>query len=196
MIDVHAHVVLTEVLGAAGPAGPEMGQDAQGNPWYRAGDYVLNGVRYLETPFTDVNLRLNLMAQMGIERQVLSPNPLTYFHGIEASLATNFCRVHNQAMHDLVEAHPEKLMGLGALPMQDIPQAMDELSWIKERGFVGAAIGTWPGCDLHDRALDPFYETVQELDLPLFLHPTPSGIDRPKDRAALPLLLGRCGLGR
>ncbi len=48
MIDLHAHVVLESVLGAAGPHGPELddGDPATGRlPCLRVGDYELVGVR-------------------------------------------------------------------------------------------------------------------------------------------------------
>ena len=54
MIDLHAHVVLDSVLGAAGPHGPELdeGDPATGRlPCFRVGDYELVGVRYRGSPF-------------------------------------------------------------------------------------------------------------------------------------------------
>src|SRR5213080_4748336 len=68
VIDVHAHAVLEVSLGAAGAAGPEIGADERGRPWYRVGDYVLHGVRYRGGPFMDVALRLEAMEQAGIDR--------------------------------------------------------------------------------------------------------------------------------
>jgi len=35
----------------------------------------------------DVGKRLSLMDHLGVERQLLSPNPLTYFHHIEPEVA-------------------------------------------------------------------------------------------------------------
>ena len=43
-IDVHAHVVLEQTMGAAGALGPELTHDEP--PRFRVGDYVLHGVRY------------------------------------------------------------------------------------------------------------------------------------------------------
>lgn len=56
-IDCHAHAVLEGLLGAAGEAGPELGQDADGRPWFRVGDRVLCGVGYRGTAFMDPDLR-------------------------------------------------------------------------------------------------------------------------------------------
>ena len=46
VIDVHAHAVLADSMGAAGSYGPEVGEAADGTPWFRIGDYFLNGVAY------------------------------------------------------------------------------------------------------------------------------------------------------
>src|SRR5919107_1772640 len=74
VIDVHAHAVLLMSLGAAGPAGPELGVSDDGTPFYRVGEYVLRGVRYEGSPFMDVDVRIAAMDAAGIDRQLLSPN--------------------------------------------------------------------------------------------------------------------------
>ena len=40
-IDVHAHAILPGTMGTAGPYGPEIGANDQGQPWFRVGDYKL-----------------------------------------------------------------------------------------------------------------------------------------------------------
>ena len=56
---------------------------------------MLEGVRYRGTAFMDLEVRLARMDALGIDLQVLSPNPLTYFHHVEAERAVTFCRRHN-----------------------------------------------------------------------------------------------------
>jgi aminocarboxymuconate-semialdehyde decarboxylase len=180
VIDVHAHVRLNATMGAAGRHGPEFGEDENGTPWYRVGNYKLVGVRHTASPFTDPDLRIARMDQAGIDFQVLSPSPLTYFHHIEPADALAFCRRHNDACADLVATHADRLGGLAALPMQDLAAAGEELERaVRELGLWGAAVGTEFGTPLHDAAMDPFYETLVRLDVPLFLHPAPAGIDGP-----------------
>ena len=58
VIDVHAHAVLAETMGQAGVHGPELGQDADGRPWFRVGQHTLNGVRYRGSPFMEPDLRI------------------------------------------------------------------------------------------------------------------------------------------
>lgn len=179
-IDIHAHVVLPEVMGAAGAYGPELTNSRDGVPIFRIGQYVLQGVRYAGSPFMDPHLRLAEMDRAGIDFQLLSPNPLTYFHHIPSVEAVRFCRAHNDAMAALVARFPDRLGGTASLPMQNIPAAIEELKRsVTELRLFGAYIGTDLTVTLDDAALDPFYETLADLDVPLFIHPAPAGIDGP-----------------
>ncbi len=180
MIDVHAHVVLDGVMGCAGAYGPTLDVAPDGRPRFTVGDYVLHGVRYRDSPFMDVDLRLALNDRLGIELQVLSPNPLTYFHHIEADVAAEFCRWHNDELARVVAGHPDRFRGFAQLPMQSPELAEAELRRaVGDLGLVGAYVGTDFGIDADDARLDPLYAAFVELDVPLFVHPAPAGIDGP-----------------
>ena len=140
---------------------------------------MLRGVRHAGTAFTDVDVRLAAMADAGIEYQALSPNPLSYFHHVEADVADTFCRRHNDLLAELVGPRSDRLGGLAALPMQDPDRATSELARaVRDLGLKGAAVGTDVGRPLDDPALDSLYAAAVELDVPLFLHPAPAGVDR------------------
>lgn len=186
VIDVHAHVILAETFGAAGALGPEMGGQNGDAPWFRVGEYRLDGVRYQGSAFMDTTLRLERMADAGIDFQVISPNPLTFLHFIESKMAVQFCDVHNTALHKVIVENPDRLAGLAALPMQDIPAAIAELERaVTELGLLGALIGTDMPLPLDDPAMDAFYEACVRLNVPLFIHPSPAGIDGPMGDANL-----------
>lgn len=181
VIDVHAHVVLAETFGAAGALGPEMGGQDGDAPWFRVGDYRLDGVRYQGSPFMNTDLRLQRMSEAGIDFQVLSPNPLTFLHFIDTDLAVQFCRAHNDALSRLVAATPDRLAGCAALPVQDVGAAVEELQrGVSDLGLLGGYIGTDMPHRLDDPSMDRLYEACVRLDVPLFLHPSPAGIDGPK----------------
>jgi aminocarboxymuconate-semialdehyde decarboxylase len=184
MIDVHAHAVLAGVMGCAGHYGPELGVGPEGRPRFRVGDYVLDGVDYTGTPFMDPDARLRLNDHLGIDLQVLSPNPITYFHHIEADVAAGFCRWHNDELAAVAAGHPDRFLGCAQLPMQDIDAAVVELRRaVVDLGLVGAYIGTDFGTDFDDERLDQLWGAAVELDVPVFIHPAPWGIDGPlRDR--------------
>jgi aminocarboxymuconate-semialdehyde decarboxylase len=180
VIDVHAHVVIGETMGAAGRFGPEIGQHENGMPWFRVGDYRLDGVRYVGSPFMDADVRLKRMDEAGIDFQVLSPNPLTYFHFIEAKDATAYCRRHNELLSEIVRRHPGRLAGFAALPIQDVAASVEELKRsVSDLGLLAGYIGTDMPRTLDDPANDALYEACVALDVPLFIHPGPAGLDGP-----------------
>lgn len=180
VIDVHAHVVLEGTLGCAGHYGPELGTDANGRSRFRVGSYVLEGVDYRGTPFMDVERRLEVCDRLGIELQVLSPNPLTYFLYIEAATAIDYCRWHNDEMAAVVARHPDRFRGFAQLPLQDLDAAVTELHRsVRELGLVGAYIGTDFALTFDDERLDILWAAAVELDIPIFIHPAPAGIDGP-----------------
>jgi aminocarboxymuconate-semialdehyde decarboxylase len=190
VIDVHAHVVLEATLGAAGGHGPHLDEgDAQLGrpPCFSVGGYRLEGVAYRNSPFMDVDLRLAAMDRAGIDLQVLSPNPLTYLPRLASADAVAFALRHNDALAAVVHQHPTRLVGLAQLPVQDPAAAIAELRRsVEELGLAGAAIGTDPGRPLDDPTFDGLYSACVDLDVPLFLHPAPDGIDGPRrdDRLA------------
>lgn len=174
MIDLHAHVVLAPTMGGAGRHGPEL-LDGSGGAAFRAGDYVLRGVDYRNTPFMDPALRLAAMDERGIELAVLSPNPLTYFPRIEVELATSYARVHNDALAAVVADAPDRLAGLAQVPTQDPSTAAAEaVRAVDSLSLSGVSICATLDRPLDDPSLDELYATCVDLDVPLFVHPAPA----------------------
>ncbi len=180
LVDYHAHVVLPGLEGRAGDLGPESGVDEHGCPWFRVGSYRLEGVHYPGTAFTQLDLRLAAMDALGISAQVLSPNPLTYFHHIGASTAAALSRWHNDELAALVAEVPDRLAGFAQVPIQapDLA-AVETQRAVRDLGLVGPYLGTQVGRDLDDPALDDVWQCCTELDVPVFLHPGIHGTDGP-----------------
>jgi aminocarboxymuconate-semialdehyde decarboxylase len=173
VVDIHAHIVLLETMETAGAAGPFISAPGESPPWFKVGDYTLHGVAYHNSPFTDIDLRLQRMDQTGIDFQVVGPNPLTYLHHIAPTDAQAFCRLHNTALAACLPRGQGRLAGFAALPMQDIGAAIDELDYsIKELGLLGAAIGTDLPYALDGTDMDRFYQKITDLNIPLYMHPT------------------------
>lgn len=181
MIDLHAHAVLEATFGTAGAAGPFL-TDSSAGPRFSVGDWHLDGVDYRGTAFMDLDVRIERMDAAGIDLQVLSPNPLTYFHDLPSDEAVAFCRAHNEAMSALVAGHRDRVLGLAQLPAQDPVAAADEAAKaIVLEGIIGFAMGTDVGRPLDDPALDPVWAAAEELDVPIFLHPAPPGMGQAVD---------------
>ena len=176
IIDTHAHVVLGKAFGKAGKYGPDTGVDENGIPFFRIGSYKMKPMQYEGTIFMENNLRIEAMDQLGIDLQLLSPNPLTMFHKIESDIAIEFCKIHNDAMVESTQEYPNRLIGSATLPMQDIDAACKELERaVDELGLSAVSTGTDYPFGLDDPRLDDFYKTVIDLNVPLFLHPASTG---------------------
>ena len=68
--------------------------------------------------------------------------------------------------------HPDRFVGLGTVPMQDVDLALEELERVVEMGFPGLEIcSSVNGLDLDDPRFVPFFEKVVEHDLLLVVHP-------------------------
>jgi aminocarboxymuconate-semialdehyde decarboxylase len=185
IIDVHAHILFPEVMGRCGGAGPEIGV-REGVQFFRSGDYVLENVRFVDAPFSDIPRRLALMDRLGVDHQILSPNPLTYFYRQPASYGVGLCRAQNDAMAAAVRANPKRFSGFAQLPMQDPAAAVEELRRaIGSLGLIGSYIGSdIGGRVLSDPAFAPVWAAHEALSVPCVVHPAPRDVERPPGEAA------------
>ena len=194
VIDLHAHVVLEESFGAAGKYGPELSSGEKLQE-FRVGDYIMR-VPYRGSIFMDAQKRIEAMDALGVDLQLLSPNPLSFFGHINAEDALEFARASNDAMVKHIDPFEDRLLGAASVPLQDPELACEEVERaVTDLGLIAAYVGTDYGFSLDDPKLDVFYETVVNLDIPLLIHPaTNNGIrgaaDERLSRFGLDLILG------
>jgi aminocarboxymuconate-semialdehyde decarboxylase len=183
VIDVHSHILLEGVMGSCGPAGPEMGVREDGTPFFRAGSYVLENVKFTGSPFSDVALRLESMGELGIDEQIVSPNPITYFYRQPLDVAARFNSRHNDLVAEICRVEP-RLHGCAALPMQDPDLACAELGRaVSDLGLVASYIGSdIDGVPLSDRRFDELWSAHEELGVPVVVHPAPRSSEGCPDR--------------
>ena len=112
--------------------------------------------------------RIADMDEGGVSFQVISHIP-----GLEPP---EICRKANLQLLDAVKKHPTRFAGFACLPMGDASAAATELEHcVKDFGFVGALIPNHAAGTYYDgEAYYPFWEKVQQLDIPIYLHPTPA----------------------
>ncbi len=118
-------------------------------------------------------LRLEAMDQAGIDLAVLSMTT----PGVQAEPDTNVAikraRIENDFLAREITKHPTRYAGFAHLPLQDAKAAADELSrCVEQLEFKGAMVnGHTNGRYLDDRSYDPFWERVEALGVPIYLHP-------------------------
>jgi 2,3-dihydroxybenzoate decarboxylase len=118
-------------------------------------------------------LRLETMDRAGIDVAVLSVTTPGVQSERDAKVAVRLARSANDALAREVQKRPRRYAGFAHVAMQDVGAAADELQRaVKDLGFKGVLInGQTGGHYLDEDQYQPFWERVQELDVPVYLHP-------------------------
>jgi aminocarboxymuconate-semialdehyde decarboxylase len=123
----------------------------------------------------DLDALLELMEGNGIDVLVSSSEPLSVT-GWQIDEAAEAARVLNEEKARAQERHPDRYVGLATLPLQDPERALEELEHaVVKRGLGGVCFpSNVQGSPITSPELMPLYERIEELGVPLFLHPTAS----------------------
>jgi len=174
-IDVHAHYVPPDSLKVASEIGRRHGLKLEKNE--RGRDVVTRDGRafltQLKAEFSDLDLRLSIMDQQGVDMQALSPASSFFFYWMPAIEALEYAQWLNDRLAEAVAKQPGRLVALGSVPMQDSTKAAVELERaVTKLGLRGAEIASnINGRYFDDPGFDPFWEAAQGLDVLIFVHP-------------------------
>src|SRR3954470_4891261 len=141
----------------------------------------------------DVDERLELMDRYGIAMSVLS----LASDGIQGlddpALAVRRAAQANDALASLVASRPDRFAGFAAVALHDPSAAAAEASRaVRELGFHGVLVNGYSnGCPYYDdeRYL-PFWEAMEGLGVPFYLHPRNPLESQREIYAGRPELLG------
>jgi 2,3-dihydroxybenzoate decarboxylase len=116
--------------------------------------------------------RLEAMDAAGIELAVLSSVATVQGAGLAAGEALRLARAANDALADVVRDRPDRYAGLATVPLQDAAAGAAELERaVRELGLLGAMVfGATDGRYLDDERYFPFWERVEALGVPVYLH--------------------------
>ncbi|OJZ74654.1 amidohydrolase [Mycobacterium paraffinicum] len=118
-------------------------------------------------------LRLADMDAAGVDIQVLSLTAPGIQGQPDVKVAIDDARRANDFLAEAIASHPTRFAGLAALPLQDPDAAVKELQRAAALGLHGALVnGPTLGHYLDDRQYDPVWAMLEQLDAPLYLHPT------------------------
>jgi aminocarboxymuconate-semialdehyde decarboxylase len=172
-IDVHAHYypkAFLDLISQHGPAhGAEWRMVGDKGPQFKVGHVTTGPVGPL---YVDLDARLEAMDRQGVRVHALSlSQPMVYWAGRD--LGERLAATFNEELARAHERHPQRLVGLAALPMHAPDLALREVERAaKLSGVRGFYIATRVlDKDLSDPAFSPVYERIEALGLPLFLHP-------------------------
>jgi aminocarboxymuconate-semialdehyde decarboxylase len=145
-------------------------------------------------------VRIGDMDRQGTMRQVLSPMPELLAPWLDAEDGRTLCRHLNDTIAAMVAEAPQRFVGLGAVPLQDVGVAIAELDrLLHETRLAGVELPSHVnGIALGDARLRPFFAAAAEWSAAIFVHPLrPCGMDRLVGPAALEQVLafpGEIGL--
>ncbi|MEV4947145.1 amidohydrolase family protein [Streptomyces sp. NPDC053755] len=184
-IDVHAHVLLPriEALVAGLPGLAEARRlDARRNgPEALAVSGAM--VRDRVPSMTEVQVRLAGMDAQGVDVQLVSPSPSHYHYWADAPTAEKVYRLANEATAAHCAEAPDRLRGLGLVPLQHPDQLVPALDHAREQGLAGVEISSHaPGRELSDPAYEPLWSRAEETGSIVFLHPFGCTLDERLDR--------------
>ena len=180
-IDVHTHI-LPETL-------PDLQERYGKGPWVRldvqpCGKRALmrradgSVFREVEDSTWSIPRRLGDCDACGIDVHVMSTVPVMFSHWAAPEHAADLAAQLNDHMAASVATAPERLVGLGTIPMQSPALAVGELRRCMRMGLAGVQIGTNVRADakrpaklLSDPALFPVFQAAAELGAAVFVHP-------------------------
>jgi len=176
LVDCHAHLLPRDYPADAPECFPRMepidGETARllvfGNTRFRARDV-----------FFEAERRIEAQDASGVDVEVLTPMPPLLRYDLPAADGLSLCRWVNEFTAQLCSANPERLIGFGMVPMQDVDAAAGELKAIREAGLHGVEISSnINGASIGDERFLPFFQEAERLDLPIFVHAMPSPTPR------------------
>ncbi|ADX71410.1 amidohydrolase [Pseudarthrobacter phenanthrenivorans] len=194
-VDVHAHVLLPalqQLAAEADPAGFGAQQELEvrrNGPESMAASGKMIKERWPQ--LTDLDRRLADMDAQGVDVQLVSPSPSHFYYFAGEELALQVAKAANQAVREFVDRAPERLNGLGLVPLQHpalMVQALEHA--VLECGLLGVEIGSFAATpdgerttvELSDSRLEPFWSRAGELGALVFLHPFGCSLDERLDR--------------
>ncbi|MCM3452425.1 amidohydrolase [Heyndrickxia oleronia] len=117
--------------------------------------------------------RIKDMDAEGVDIQVLSPIPVTFSYWAEPEAAEEMSQIQNDFIAETVKQYPNRFIGLGTVPLQDIEASIKEMDrCIHKLGLKGIEIGSnINGKNLDDPSFTAFFEMAEKWEVPLFVHP-------------------------
>ena len=174
-LDVHAHVIVPEIIGDE-PWRPRVYRDDAGGQVVELGG---REIRAAIAEFVDIDGILAAQDEAGVDRVLLCPwVPLLYYEA-EPHEGLRRARIQNEALVRLVEEHPDRVAALGALPLQDPELAAGELDGVMDQLSGVEVAASVRGVFLGDDRFEPFWAAAEASGALVFVHPTTRGLDSP-----------------
>ena len=170
VVDCHAHIVVPEVF--------EETREYSLHARIGLGNKVsLGNAARSKVAFERMinpRLRLQDMDRMGVDIQIISPSLIHQnTEPMEPERALELVRKVNDGVAEAVAADPDRIAGMGIVPLHAPKLAVRELDRLITRlGLKGVEIpSSVRGMEIGDTSLRPFWRKAERLGVPVFVHP-------------------------
>jgi aminocarboxymuconate-semialdehyde decarboxylase len=176
LVDMHAHVIpgsLDPVGAAEDHRGPRIGPCDDPHARLLEND---RGMKFKATDaFYSGERRLEELERSGVDAEVVSPMPPLLDYGLSGPEGLELSRRVNEFVAELCRTDPNRLMGMGMVPMQAPETATAELARVRDAGLVAVEIASnVVGRALHAPEFDEFWSEAERLEMPVFIHAMPA----------------------
>lgn len=174
VVDFHGHLAVPAadalVAGTRGLAAELAAEQHAHSPASLAANRAQ--LQRLAPKLTDVTTRLADLDAMGVDIQVVGPMPMHHYWA-DPDLAIHLARTVNAAVAAHCATAPDRLYGLGTVPLQHPDLAVALLDQAaNDHGLYGISVSTTvDGRELADPAHDVVWQRAEELGAVVFVHP-------------------------
>jgi aminocarboxymuconate-semialdehyde decarboxylase len=172
-IDIHAHYYPESYIRLIEKYGSEFGAVVDTSNPSKPVIKSPPTVSLLEDRFIHMEARIEDMDKIGVDVHAISMTmPMIIWAG--AKLQQQLVEAHNDAAFEAYQKYPDRLCVLATLPFDNIDLAIAELDRIaKMPGLKGIYSETRisKNKEIDDESLYPLWERLEDMGLPLFLHP-------------------------
>jgi len=173
-IDIHTHVDLPRVKELAREIRVR-GKGPGKQDWVSPSSAAEHArqTREIMPKLTDPRVRLKDMDAMGVDIQVVSMNLPTAAYWADGRTGHAVARACNEGIAEFVSADPDRFVGIGAVPLQDINRSVAELDHaVNGLGLRGVIIpSNIRTRDLGEERFRPFWAKAEALGAVVYIHP-------------------------
>jgi aminocarboxymuconate-semialdehyde decarboxylase len=140
----------------------------------------------------DAATRISECQASNVDQQVLSTIPVLFNYWAKPQDALETSRFFNDHIAETVSAHPDRFIGLGTVPLQDVDLSIKEMErCISALKMPGLEIGTnVNGKNLSEPEFLPFFEAAEKMNCAIFIHPWEMMGEKDMEKYWLPWLVG------
>lgn len=148
--------------------------------------------REIEENCWNPHARTKEMDMTDVTMQVLSTIPVLFNYWAKPAHGLETSRFFNDHIAQCAADNPNRFIGLGTLPLQDIDLSIKEMErCVKELTMPGVEIGSnINNKNLSDPYFEPFWKAAEELGCCIFVHPWEMMGENDMQKYWLPWLVG------